>query len=464
MKPSILTLFLGLILGTTLANGAVITVPSESALNSSILAANSGDTLVLMGGFYGNIVVTGKALHFRHSQVIPQVDSFSFINANGECSITDFKIDGDCNATNASLSLIECEVLGSVDFNNTTASSVTIRKTSIIGNLVASNQRDSKFSLIDSNVSGNLLATKCDLVVKSSKITGNVSNSPTTDDGGKILRSIILQSEIGEKLEITSGRSFTCYNLIRYSYFEGIAYIIGNEFNGRTSDFIGIAASGPNTQAFIRNNRIHSYSKSSGHNANQKNIGIRISNLARSEITNNFIHNIVDSISGGHESNSCVGILVISTNGTKIMGNIFASIANPYAATTVGRAIIAPYQKVISQNNCFDTRNGGMQNTPTYGGVIDRDSITGIDPKFTDIANGDFTLASDSPCINAGPPDPQYNDRDGTRNDIGMFGGHNFIPDGRTTNKPIVLGLDVAPIAVPIGGTVTIESTGATVK
>jgi hypothetical protein len=67
-------------------------------------------------------------------------------------------------------------------------------------------------------------------------------------------------------------------------------------------------------------------------------------------------------------------------------------------------------------------------------------------------------------AINAGPPDPQYNDRDGTRNDIGMYGGHNFIPDGRTTNKPIVIGLDVAPIAVPAGGTVTIESTGATVK
>ena len=82
------------------------------------------------------------------------------------------------------------------------------------------------------------------------------------------------------------------------------------------------------------------------------------------------------------------------------------------------------------------------------------------DPKI----NGDNTLKPNSPCIDAGPPDPQYNDRDGSRNDIGMFGGHNFIPDGRTTNKPIVLGLDIAPIAVPTGGTVTIESTGATVK
>jgi hypothetical protein len=86
------------------------------------------------------------------------------------------------------------------------------------------------------------------------------------------------------------------------------------------------------------------------------------------------------------------------------------------------------------------------------------------DPKFVNWENGNYQLQSNSPCIDAGPPDPQYNDRDGSRNDIGMFGGHNFIPDGRTTNKPIVLGLDVAPIAVPTGGTVTIESTGATVK
>ena len=78
--------------------------------------------------------------------------------------------------------------------------------------------------------------------------------------------------------------------------------------------------------------------------------------------------------------------------------------------------------------------------------------------------NGDYSPKANSPLINAGSPLPQYNDRDGSRNDIGMFGGHNFIPDGRTTNKPIVLGLDVAPIAVPTGGTVTIESTGATVK
>ena len=63
------------------------------------------------------------------------------------------------------------------------------------------------------------------------------------------------------------------------------------------------------------------------------------------------------------------------------------------------------------------------------------------------------------------PLDPSiYNDRDGTRNDIGMYGGHGYLPNGRTTTKPIVLSLEIEPLAVPVGGVITIESTGATVK
>ena len=34
-----------------------------------------------------------------------------------------------------------------------------------------------------------------------------------------------------------------------------------------------------------------------------------------------------------------------------------------------------------------------------------------------------FRLLAGSPCINRGHPDPVYNDPDGTRNDMGAFGG-----------------------------------------
>ena len=64
----------------------------------------------------------------------------------------------------------------------------------------------------------------------------------------------------------------------------------------------------------------------------------------------------------------------------------------------------------------------------------------------------------------AGSPKDADKDHDGTRNDIGPNGGRNYIPDGRTTDKPIPISFTIAPQVVPVGGTVTIESTGATVK
>ena len=63
-----------------------------------------------------------------------------------------------------------------------------------------------------------------------------------------------------------------------------------------------------------------------------------------------------------------------------------------------------------------------------------------FDPEFTDPEDGDYSLQWSSPCIDSGNPDPQYNNPDGTRNDMGAFYFHqipgctdpialNFNPD-----------------------------------
>jgi len=51
-------------------------------------------------------------------------------------------------------------------------------------------------------------------------------------------------------------------------------------------------------------------------------------------------------------------------------------------------------------------------------GAADSTSIS-ADPLYLDPANGDYRIIPGSPCIDAGSPDPQYNDPDGSRNDIG---------------------------------------------
>ncbi len=51
-----------------------------------------------------------------------------------------------------------------------------------------------------------------------------------------------------------------------------------------------------------------------------------------------------------------------------------------------------------------------------------------LDPLQVNAAGGNFQLASNSPCINAGDPAVQYNDPDGSRNDIGAYRFQDFPP------------------------------------
>ena len=209
----------------------------------------------------------------------------------------------------------------------------------------------------------------------------------------------------------------------------------------------------------INNNHIHDYKLSDQGNIYNQCIGIRIASLPKVDILNNYIKNCYDSSSHGSEHTVGMGVYVLNSLDVRILGNIIQeSYVSGANGNQIGNSPIFAPLGVNVQNNLFHKIHV-YSTTVIKGGVMHTGSLFG-DPKL----NSNNTLQPDSPCIDKGPPDPQYNDRDGSRNDIGMFGGHNFIPDGRTTNKPIVLGLDVAPIAVPTGGTVTIESTGATVK
>ena len=58
-------------------------------------------------------------------------------------------------------------------------------------------------------------------------------------------------------------------------------------------------------------------------------------------------------------------------------------------------------------------------------GCVDYDEGDGnlaADPRFED-ASGDFHLDEFSPCVDAGDPSSVYEDPDGSRNDLGIYGG-----------------------------------------
>jgi len=245
------------------------------------------------------------------------------------------------------------------------------------------------------------------------------------------------------------------------------AEIVGCEFNGNQNKGIGIEVM-PTGRATINNNRIFDYNGSI--EADYQVIGIRLQNGSVSEIRNNLIYNCFNmkwSIHGySNNKVTGMGIYAETNSQVSILGNIIWNCGSKaLGGAAYSSLIYAPANAVIQYNALSIssmTRSHGTTYRKINGGCQSFYEID-ADPKFTDLANGDFTLASDSSCIDAGPPDAQYKDHNGSRNDIGMFGGHSYLLNGRTTTKPIVLSLEM-PIAVPTGGTVTIESTGATVK
>lgn len=72
-------------------------------------------------------------------------------------------------------------------------------------------------------------------------------------------------------------------------------------------------------------------------------------------------------------------------------------------------------------NNLFNNGTGGTKNFDGHGGS-GKNSIN-LDPHFVNALAGDLRLQSDSPSLNTGDPAARFNDSDGTRNDMGAYGG-----------------------------------------
>lgn len=70
----------------------------------------------------------------------------------------------------------------------------------------------------------------------------------------------------------------------------------------------------------------------------------------------------------------------------------------------------------------------------------------GADPLFLDSQGGVFLLKPASPCVDKGDPDPQFNDLDGSRNDMGAFGS---VSAGLVSYTLMVTSVTSVPAGLP---------------
>ncbi len=90
---------------------------------------------------------------------------------------------------------------------------------------------------------------------------------------------------------------------------------------------------------------------------------------------------------------------------------------------------------------------------PYYGiGVIH------TNPVFMNPYTGDFHLQQNSPCIDAGDPNPAYNDPDGTRNDMGYYGSPSGASYPYLDGPPTLNTITASPAYVSSGQVLTINA------
>ena len=134
----------------------------------------------------------------------------------------------------------------------------------------------------------------------------------------------------------------------------------------------------------------------------------------------------------------------------------FISIKNNIIAFNGGRGIdLGSGNEQIAYNDVYGNTKGSYYGCSSGMGDIS------LNPKFIDPNAGNYALRSDSPCKDSGSPGTMYNDPDGTRNDMGAYGGPEsvafwpYIPGG-----PVITDLSVTPASIQKGGKITIRATG----
>ena len=307
---------------------------------------------------------------------------------------------------------------------------------------------------------GSLTATGCKLTVIGLQFGGLTID----DSAGQAAELIAFRCAFGS-LETRAAKATIQYSDLARLYVGKKAVVVDCDLDGGTTGGVGIDVNGTAALATIRNSRIHDYSLNANWTMNEECIGIRVRNGATAEIRNNLIWACKDTIYQGTETDCGMGVFVKEGSHAVILGNVIwdCYVAAGTSTPVRGhRLVYAPVSTVV-RHNILWKNPVDVHGTLVGGGVTPSGTIN-ADPKFVGGDPYDYHLQATSPAKDAGPPEARYFDHDGTRNDIGMYGGREYLPNGRTTNKPVVLSLEASPIAVPAGGVITIQSSGAIVK
>lgn len=250
----------------------------------------------------------------------------------------------------------------------------------------------------------------------------NAFVSPVIDDGDSIIvapgvykgtlsimgKQVLVQSIEGYELTvILASENKRCVN-INNGILVGFRLEGGTGGEGANTPGGGVYASG---NAVLRNNLIV------GNVAPGEGGGVFVTGNAR--LYNNIIFSNIGNPVGGIMISYATGEIINNT----IVGDSTGGVA-------IVNSSVRFLNNIIFEHDLFDLliHESASQSIVAYcrfkeASLTDTLGNISANPLFIDSDNEDFHLYLDSPCVDAGHPGDEFTDMDGSRNDMGMFGG-----------------------------------------
>jgi len=424
-KTNILILLVGLALPHGM-QAASYSVFSGQSIQAKIDAASSGDTVAIFGGSYTENLTVNKDVRLQlvSGQTVTLAGNITFSGLSNAYTFANFTWGGQTDKT---ITVSDCRNF-TINSIKSPAGSISLTGSNTVAKIFATSLTNGGITISGgANVQG--IQGFCTGIAVNGSSTADFTRCTVTGNVGVasgVNRVSVSRCTVTESLDSSSALTYVNYSTLRFfrQRNAGKAYIIGSTIR-EDFDKDGWGNVGGNTV------EVHDSSQLSIFNSDVRNG--RDNGDWRTGIENQAIW-----VAGGAKV-FAMNSVIFDYGGSYASGRAFRldGSATNYISSNIGYSIQNEFVYGPFANN---TVNYNLSQTGEGGGVLLQNRLN-ADPAFVDTTN--FVLGPTSPARNAGDPDPRFNDIDGTRNDMGIYGGPFYDPEGRTGSKPVVMQMEL---------------------
>jgi hypothetical protein len=477
-----------------LLHSATLPVFPGQSIQAAINGGTAGDTVVIFEGTYNEDITVNKLVQLAKPQDANVVlgGNLTLTGLTSPYVLHDFTIGVDrtkqltvSNCTDVILQDLNLSAAGGFVASNTPK--LMVLRVNNTGGTGSSVTDVAKFETKHSSIGSTLTLSKSNSILRQGTYsTVNSSRGDCFLLGGTVASftvsetaksgaagtgdstAVVFQSNITGLMTTTVQRNWIGYSTIRNLDIQaGLRHVIvGNDFDGKAAN-TGNAAHdraiwirGSTGQVKIINNVIRSYGWGGGAGGS---VGIGIHIEGSNDICQ-VINNLISAINWGGLNDyyrswreGGVGIRIEGARGTSnpvvIKSNVFERLSQG-GVDRKGHAVWGGFANVQMTDNAVHKYNGWISGLDNGAAGVVATNTTELSAPVEWEPSTFFKLPANSPLKDKGPNDARFNDFDGTRGDLGIWGGTQFDPEGRTTTKPVVFGFDITPDQI-LEGTAT---------